>query len=438
MPARASFLTERYVRDHGVYTNWAEVSPASPTYLKALVDSGYHTALIGKAHLYRDDTPGVRHVDELAPRLQALGFTEVRESGDKFSVEVPNRYTELLAARGLLDVYAQHIADRSYQGENETGRGATKRFPMWDATPLPVPLDAYIDSWHGDAAVDWIRDYDGDRPFFVFVGFPGPHDPWDAPREAVERYTASETSMPRSTRRPDLDGTGAYGRLLRAFLHLSDSDTMTDDAIRGMRRAYSANVSVIDDGVGRIVAALEERDLLSNTWIIYTSDHGEMGGDHGLMSKCVLYRQAVRVPLIVRPPDGHEPLVVDSLVEHLDVPATVRAVAGAAEIPDGEGRSLLGHLEGVTTDERAVSISENWGFAAFETQRYKLVVDEDALAPCQLFDLAEDPTEDHNRLADPECAPVVAEMMETMVRPFLATPPSRPHPSPFTGSRTGS
>ena len=78
MPARASFLTERYVRDHGVYTNWAEVSPESPTYLKALVESGYHTTLIGKAHLYRDDTPGVRHVDDLAPRLKALGFTEVR------------------------------------------------------------------------------------------------------------------------------------------------------------------------------------------------------------------------------------------------------------------------------------------------------------------------------------------------------------------------
>ena len=100
MPARASFLTERYVRDHGVYTNWAEVAPDSPTYVKALRDTGYHTAMIGKAHLYRDETHTARHVDELAGRLTALGFAEVQESGDKFSGgTTPNRYTDFLAGR---------------------------------------------------------------------------------------------------------------------------------------------------------------------------------------------------------------------------------------------------------------------------------------------------------------------------------------------------
>jgi arylsulfatase A-like enzyme len=239
--------------------------------------------------------------------------------------------------------------------------------------------------------------------------------------------------MPRSTRRPDLDGTGAYGRLLKAFLDLSDTDTMTDDAIRGMRRAYSADVSVVDDAVGRIRGALEARDLLSSTWIIYTSDHGEMGGDHGLMSKCVLYEPSVRVPLIVRPPTGCNPLVVDSLVEHLDVPATLRDIAGSPAVVDSDGRSLLGHLGGGAPDPRMVSISENWGFASFETDRHKLVVDEDAGTPCQLFDLVDDRNEDDNRLADPECASVIEDMMETYVRPFLATPPARPHRSPFTG-----
>ena len=77
---------------------------------------------------------------------------------------------------------------------------------------------------------------------------------------------------------------------------------MTDDAILGMRRAYAASVSVIDREVGRIIDTLEARGALENTWIIYTSDHGEMGGDHGMMSKCVLYESAVRVPLLVRPP----------------------------------------------------------------------------------------------------------------------------------------
>ena len=237
---------------------------------------------------------------------------------------------------------------------------------------------SYIDSWHGVQAMRWIEQYDRSEPFFLFVGFPGPHDPWDAPREAVDRYRDVEVSMPSSTRRPTVDGTGRYGALLNSFLWLSDTETMTDDAIRGMRRAYGADISIIDDAVGHIVTALEAKGLLDKTWVIYTSDHGEMGGNHGLMSKCVLYQPAVRVPLIVRPPQGCPPQVVDALIEHIDVPATVRDIAGAPELPAGEGRSLLGYTRGDVPLSRSVSISENWGFASFETEQYKIIVDEDA------------------------------------------------------------
>src|SRR5690349_13719295 len=96
MPARASFMTERYVRDHGVYTNWAEVGENSPTYVWALREAGYHTALVGKAHLYRDEIHEVRHIDELASKLEALGFSEVLETGDKFAGAAANRYTDHL------------------------------------------------------------------------------------------------------------------------------------------------------------------------------------------------------------------------------------------------------------------------------------------------------------------------------------------------------
>jgi arylsulfatase len=432
MPARASFMTERYVRDHGVYTNWAEISPDSPTYVWALREAGYHTVLWGKAHLYRDEIRNAPHIDDLAPRLGDLGFAEVHETGDKFLGDIPNRYTDYLAGRNLLGAYRQHIADRAYQGDNESGQNATKRVPMWDATPMPVPLDAYIDSWHGRQAVQWIEKYEGDAPFFLFVGFPGPHDPWDAPREAVERYRDVGVSMPRSTQRPATERAGRYAALLNSFLWLSDTETMTDDAIRGMRRAYSADISIIDDAVGNIIEALERTGVGDNTWVVYTSDHGEMGGNHGLMSKCVLYEPAVRVPLVIRPPGGCAPLVIDSLVGHVDVPATVRAIASAPALAASEGRSLLGYLDDAAPDERPVSISENWGFASFETKRWKLVVDEDACAPCQLFDLQDDPAEDHDLLPDPHASPIVLELMETYARPFLDTAPARPHPSLFT------
>jgi arylsulfatase A-like enzyme len=120
-------------------------------------------------------------------------------------------------------------------------------------------------------------------------------------------------------------------------------------------------------------------------------------------------------------------------VEHLDVPATVRDVAGAPDIPDSEGRSLLAAVGGGSPAPRIVTVSENWGFAVFETDRYKLVVDEDAVMPCQLFDLHEDPFEDTDLLPDPLMAPVAEEIMETQVRPFFRILPARPHPSLFTG-----
>src|SRR5204862_208540 len=163
-----------------------------------------------------------------------------------FSSSMLNRYTDHLRDRGLLDAYRRHITDRAYQGDNETGANATKRVPMWDATPMPVPLDAYIDAWHGREAVRWIEEYDRAAPF------------------------------------------------------------------------------------------------------------------------------------ILRPPGGCTPRVVESLIEHVDVPASVREIGGAPEIDRSEGRSLLGYLRGDDPPRREVAVSENWGFACFETDRYKLVVDEDA------------------------------------------------------------
>ena len=435
MPARASVLTERYVRDHGVYTNWNAVEPGTPTYLHALRDAGYHTVALGKHHLNGDEIPA-DHVDALAGMMHERGFAEVHETGDKFSTGVPHTYSDHLRERGLWDVYETHIRDRSYQGEGGRGANPTKRIPMWDSTPMALDTEDCIDAWHGRMFADWFETAPTDRPFFVFAGFPGPHDPWDAPQDARDRFTGPETSFPASTQRPETEGAGTYGRLLKGMGNLSDTDTMTADAIRDMRRAYAANVSIIDAEVGRIVEVLERRGLLDDTWIIYTSDHGEMAGDHGYMSKCVLFDGAVRIPLIVRPPGGagaQAGRVVDDLVEQIDVPATVRAIAGAGPVPDSDGRSLLGYVIGDDPEPRAVSISENWGFAAFDDGVRKLIVDEDALAPCVLYDRATDPAEDRNVVADPEYADTVAEMMDRFVRPFLATPAVRPYPSPFTG-----
>ena len=138
----------------------------------------------------------------------------------------------------------------------------------------------------------------------------------------------------------------------------------------------------------------------------------------------------MRVPLIVRPPGGrgHGPAVIDDLVEQIDLGATFRELAGAPALPGSAARSLLPAIERGEPCGREVIISENYGFAMFREDRYKLVVFEDELLPGQLFDLEEDPLEEHNQIAAPEAAPIIERLIERHARPFLATSPLRPHP----------
>ena len=221
MPARASFMTERYVRDHGVYTNWAEIAPDSPTYAWALREAGFHTALLGKAHLYHDEDKAA-HIDDLAPRLEQLGFAEVHETGDKFVGQARRTRTlDHLRDRGLLDAYRSHIADRSYQGENEhrcephqaradvgrhTDAAAARRLRRRMARRASRALD---------------RGVRPRRAVLPVRRFPGPARP--VGRAARSRRPLRATSRSRcraSTKRPTIEGTGRYGALLQAFLGL--------------------------------------------------------------------------------------------------------------------------------------------------------------------------------------------------------------------------
>jgi choline-sulfatase len=421
MPARASLLTERYVRDHGVLQNDSEVSFDLPTGPQALREAGYHTAVIGKTHLWVHGARRGVTTAGMQDHLRRYGFEECHETVGKLAnLAHVNPYTQHLEKVGLLDAYREHVGARAYTG------GRRARVPLYDATPIPLPVAHYVDVWHGQRAAEWIEAYRGAAPFFLFVGFPGPHDPWDAPLEAVEEYRGAEIPLPASTRRPDDPAEGPYRSFVRTFKAFSYSDELTDDRIREARRAYYANVTLIDTAVGRILTALE-RSGLDDTWVFYTADHGEMMGEHGLLAKMVFYQPAVRIPLIARPPGGAAPRVLDDLVEQFDLSATIGEIAGARPVPRSEARSLLPLLRGGRLAPRGLSITENFGFAGFETDRYKLIVHEDDLTPVSLFDRERDPNEDRDLIADPAARPIVEELMEAHVRPFFRTPPARPH-----------
>lgn len=428
MPARASLLTERYVRDHGVFENDSQVDLGTPTFLTALREAGYHTSCIGKMHLWVHGGGRTRHTRERAGELRTYGFDESIETVGKLAnVGVRNAYSEYLEERGLYKTYREFVGARRYR----TGT------PVWNSDPIPLPEDAYIDAWHGRRVVDWLESRRDDRPFFQWVGFPGPHDPWDAPRTARQVYEGIDMPEPGTLTLPELPADGPFNLFLRVFMRHGGTRGLTDAIIQEVRRAYYADVSVIDRAVGNIMAALERTGRLDDTWVVYTSDHGEMMGEHRMLMKMVFYEPSVRVPLIVRPPAGRreDSRVVDDLVEQLDLCATFRELAGAPPVADSESRSLLAAIEHGAPVGRSVIRSENYGFAMFRDPRHKLVVYEDELLPGQLFDLAEDPREESNLIDDPDAAPVLERLMEEQVRPFLATPARRPHEDLITRLR---
>jgi arylsulfatase len=419
VPARVSLLTERYVRDHGAASNRQPPVPGLPTMVQAIRDAGYHTAAIGKMHLYP-------HRAEMADGLEIMhgyGFTEVHEIGGKLaSGKVASAYTRHLAERGLQDSYRDFVRRRA-PFANQAGKlPAGTQKPPWAVDSTPLPTADYIDSWTGAMAARWIDNVTEEAPFFLWVGFPGPHDPWDAPAEYVERYRDADIPLD-TTRRPELPPSGPFRAFAERFMAASGGDDLTDERIREVRRHYFANVTLIDDAIGGVLDALRRRRLDDNTWVIYSTDHGEMLGTHGLLHKMLFYEQAVRVPLIIRPPGGGPARRFGGLVEHVDLSATLRAVAQAGEVRGSAGRSLLPALTGQLQAGKPLVVSENFGFGMWRTERYKLVVYEPDRQPAQLFDLAEDPAEERNLVTSPAHLPVIEELMDAHVCPFLSAGP---------------
>src|SRR5215472_11442248 len=120
--------------------------------------------------------------------------------------------------------------------------------------------------------------------------------------------------------------------MLDLATYFSDSDHLTPERVQRLLAFYYGNITLIDRRVGDMVAALRDRDLLDNTWVIYTSDHGEMGGAHRVLGKMLMFQQSLRVPLIIRAPDG-VPAVRDAAVELNDVGATILQIAAAEPLP---------------------------------------------------------------------------------------------------------
>ena len=278
-----------------------------------------------------------------------------------------------------------------------------------------LDADMHPDNFIGDTACWWIADRKNTDPLFLQIGFPGPHPPYDPLPEALAAYAEVDFPLPDVTAAELRAQPRAQQALRDNMIEFNfDSiawrrDVSREDLLR-LRRHYAANVSMIDEQIGRILQSLNARGYLDDALVIFTSDHADALGDHGHIQKWTMYDSVVRVPLIFWSKNlAVQPGRRDELVQMFDIAPTVLETAGLTAPADFEARSLWGSLsqrenhqprDAVYAELARDHIQTGSEFILMRRDtQWKIVVYLDDTQG-ELYDLEADPGELHNRWED--------------------------------------
>jgi len=388
MPARSCLATGQYPNQHGVWGNSTEADRYGPSHVRNIRDAGYHTAVIGKTHLWihgRD----AGHSNQHEPALHDWGFQDTHESMT-FGIWSGCYYADWLAERDRLVGLKEYMRTL----------GRSRAHP-WETPPSVLPNDEHRDTYCTRTAAQWIRNYQGDKPFYLQICPSGPHPPFDSPAEYRELYRPEDMPLaimdpPSEPVSPQVERWVAWSRL----------QSMTECQNRLMRAYYYAKVSHVDHAIGIVLKALEESNLMDNTWIVYTSDHGELLGDHRINQKNVFYEGALNIPLIIRPPGGSPAWSADGLTDHFDICASLLDAAGAEPLDGSSGISLLPKVQAGpdardAQEGKDVVFSEVQLHSMARNAQYKMTIDSLTRQPLELYDMENDPTELRNLANEP-------------------------------------
>ena len=375
VPSRMSFMSARTPSHNQVWTNQCSLSSNAPTFAHSLGAAGYEVVLGGRMHFVGPD--------------QRHGF-EQRIGGQISPTYVGSR-------------------NRAIPAELFPGAGQSR--PAVEISgPGRQGYQAY-DEVVTEACVDFLLNKAGaDRPFCLVAGFVLPHCPFICPEEEWDYYIDRVTlpEIPAGY----FDSLHPAMQLWRRNRGIAD---VSEDSIRRARAGYYGLVTHIDRLIGELLEAVEETGLAEDTIIIYTSDHGEMAGDHGLWWKSNFYEGSASVPLIAswpgRIPEGARPSHVTNL---MDLGPTMIDLAGAEPLPDVDGRSLAPVLRGEDCDWTDETFSEHYPSGGVPPTRmirsgpWKLVHFE-GYRP-QLFNVEEDPGEWIDLAESPEHSDIREEL----------------------------
>lgn len=314
VPSRMSFLTGRYPFKVQVYDNGSPLASEYPSYAHYLEAEGYETVLCGRMHMIGPDRThgfGKRLYDDVS-LWQSFNQTPERTSG---------------ISRGS----NSHVTDRG------PGYGSWQDY---DHTTVDL-AERYIRSKG--------RDANSKKPWMMTVGVMFPHFPHMPPGEYYDLYKDKVSTLELSPTKDEApaDQHPAIRELRRFFYN---DKTVSDSIAREALASYYACTTFMDDCFGKVLNALNESGQWDNTVVIYTSDHGEMAGAHGIWQKQCFYEESIRIPLIMRLPKANFPRIpgpvrVESPVSLVDVFPTLLELADCREVSRLPGTSLLSFAE---------------------------------------------------------------------------------------------
>lgn len=402
-PSRASLFTGKYPSNHGLYANGVPLPADQRMFTKTLANAGYDCGMIGKQHLAPCDNWATE-----PRRDDGYGVFEWAHGPNHRALENDyHRWLRKTHPAIYQDIFPDSGANEDIEISNQARTG----------TPIDhVPKDAHYSHWVGERAVDFIElERGNDQPFFLMANFFDPHHSFGAPDEFRNLIDADAIPDP-VTHATELDEKPAPHR---AYSEKSYSGTApgfqeySAAEIKEIRAQYWAMIALIDYEVGRILSALDDSGQADNTLVVFSSDHGEMLGNHQqLLKGPQLYDDLTRVPLLVRWPErilvGSD---ISDLVQWVDLSATFLDAASCAPGKGVQGQSLLPLVDGETDGRRLWAMSE-YRYSGFATdplimttmlryENWKLIMWHGAPA-CgntrdgELYNLADDPNELHN------------------------------------------
>jgi len=405
VPSRASLFNGYYPHATGILRNGVQWQK---TWVSSLAQQGYHCVNVGKMHTIPYDAKAGFH--------------------DRFVMENKDRYYE---GRWFADEWDKALIAR---GQIKPSREGYRKLPDYKerlgAYEWTLPPESHADFFVGDLANWWLETRPKPEQLFMQVGFLGPHPPYDPVASYAERYLEDPRVPVPPAVPPDLDQLPGFLKAKREHDCKVDHDAVLwqmqpkEEQLRRLRAYYLANVSMIDEALGKLINTLERKGYLEESLIIFTSDHGDALGDHGLSQKWSMYDAVTRVPAIFWAPGEVLPGQSEAgLCQLFDIGATILAWAGAPQPVAAQARSLMPVLRGDPWTPRQQVYAEQAGdvsltgaslFTMVRDTRWKAVHilgSEEG----QLFDLLNDPDEINNLWNDPQHA----AMREKLTRDVL-------------------